>query len=109
MIEYSGQYDQKHVDRAHGRSLKLVAPEQMVSVEQVTSLQNALLAAQDTNPDQLQDFTIYSDIERRRLTVKLGVVGAHAQLHQAATSYSELMTGVGIVPRYGRHEWSIGH
>jgi hypothetical protein len=109
MTEYRGQYDQKHVDKANGRNLRLVAPEQSVSAQQVADLQDALIVAQNTNPNQLRDFTIYSEIERRRLTVNLGVVGVHAQLHHAANTYSALMTSAGILPRHGRHEWSIGH
>jgi hypothetical protein len=99
----------KHVDKAWVHTLTFTAPEQYVSVEQVQNLQDALAVVQREQPATLEDYALYSEVERRRLAVRLGVRGTHATVQCAAGVYSELISSVGVAPRHGRHEWQIDH
>jgi hypothetical protein len=98
-----------HIEKPQHRELTIFAPAQEISGLQIEALYEALNGAQADDPGMLESFTIYSELGRKRLAVRLGVVGIHPQLHEAALSYGSLMTEQGVVPQHGQHEWRIGH
>lgn len=76
--------------------------------EKVGLLLEALEGLQNDFPDIIKTASVYTDLERKQLTTKLGVFGTQQELHSLAKQSNGMLLSHGVGLPFG-NQWSIDH